>query len=205
MNEKLKEIIIESARLFRQYGVRSVSMEDIARGLGVSKKTLYVHVQNKNELVEKILDYSCQRQVALLERVTDKGTNAIDALLEMSQLINEEMELFTPAVTFDLQKYYPETFRKHMEKSQKFAYDAVYQNLKQGMKQGLYREEINPEVVATLYINKIEDMHDPDFYSKNNITFEMIFETMFENHVRGIANQKGIEYFEKRKKDYQFK
>ncbi|HKK58619.1 MAG TPA: hypothetical protein VJ937_04020, partial [Salinivirga sp.] len=137
--------------------------------------------------------------------VAEKGTNAIDALLEMSQLINEEMELFTPAVTFDLQKYYPEIFRKHMEQSQKFAYDAVYQNLQQGMEQGLYRKEINPEVVATLYINKIEDMHDPDFFSKNNITFELIFETMFENHVRGIANQKGIEYYEKRKKDYQFK
>lgn len=205
MDEKLEDIIIETARLFRQYGVRSVSMDDIARALGMSKKTLYQFVSNKSELVEQIMQYSLKREEALLDEVMEQDTNAIDALLEMSQLINEEMELFTPAVTFDLQKYYPEPFRKHIEQSKKFAYDAVFKNLQQGIRQGLYREEINPEVVATLYINKIEDMHDPDFCIKNDITFEMIFETMFENHVRGIANQKGIEYFEKRKKEYHFK
>lgn len=204
MDERLQEIIIEAAKLFRQYGVRSVSMDDLARAMGISKKTLYQHVQNKSDLVDKILDYSFYREKAFMEECTQEHVNAIDALLEMSKLISEEMKLFTPAVSFDLQKYYPEIFRRHVEKSQKFAYDAVYKNLQMGIKQGLYRQDINPEVVATLYINKVEDMHDPDFYSKNNITFEMIFETMFENHVRGIANAKGIEYFEKRRKDYQF-
>jgi AcrR family transcriptional regulator len=204
MDEKMNEIIIESAKLFRQYGVRSVSMEDIARAMGVSKKTLYQYVSNKNDLVEKILDYTYQREVALLEECTQNDVNAIDALLKMSQLISEEVKLFTPTVTFDLKKYYPETFRKHVEKSQKFAYKAVSRNLHQGIAQGLFREEINAEVVATLYINKIEDVHDEDFFKGKEFTFDLIFETMFENHIRGIANEKGIAYFEKRKNHNQF-
>ncbi len=179
-------------------------MDDIARGLAMSKKTLYQYVSNKSELVDKILDYSYNREVALLDKVMEKDMNAIDALLEMSQLINEEMQLFTPAVSFDLHKYYPEIFRKHVEKSQKFAYDAVYKNLKQGIRQGLYRKEINPEILATLYIKKIEDMHSEDFFAQRNFSFDVVFEVMFENHVRGIANAEGIAYFEKRKKDYHF-
>ncbi|MFO7863848.1 MAG: TetR/AcrR family transcriptional regulator [Salinivirgaceae bacterium] len=204
MDEKLNEIIIESARLFRQYGVRSVSMDDIAKAMGVSKKTLYQFVTNKNDLIEKILDFTYQREVALLEECTKNDVNAIDALLKMSQLISEEVKLFTPTVTFDLKKYYPEIFRRHVEKSQKFAYKAVYRNLQQGISQGLFRKEINAEVVATLYINKIEDVHDENFFKGKEFTFDLIFETMFENHIRGIANEKGIAYFEERKNHYQF-
>jgi AcrR family transcriptional regulator len=179
-------------------------MDDIAKAMGVSKKTLYQFVTNKNDLIEKILDFTYQREVALLEECTKNDVNAIDALLKMSQFISEEVKLFTPTVTFDLKKYYPEIFRRHVEKSQKFAYKAVYRNLQQGISQGLFRKEINAEVVATLYINKIEDVHDENFFKGKEFTFDLIFETMFENHIRGIANEKGIAYFEERKNHYQF-
>jgi len=204
MDEKLTDIIMASAKLFRQYGVRSVSMDDISRALGISKKTLYQYVTNKNELIEKILDYTYLRMVKLLDESMKENTNAIDSLLAVSQLISDEMKLFTPTVSFDLKKYYPEQFKAHLAKSQKFAYNAIYLNLEQGIKQGLYRKEINAEVVAALYINKVEDVHDENFFKDKEMSFEVIFETMFENHVRGIANAKGIDYFEKRKKDYQF-
>lgn len=204
MDEKLIDIIIESANLFRQYGVRSVSMDDIARSMGMSKKTLYQFISNKNELVEKILDYSHQRMVSLLEETLSRNINAIDSLLAMSQLINDDMKLFTPTVSFDLKKYYPDIFKRHMAESQKFAYNAICNNLELGIEQGLYRKEINAEIVAALYINKIEDVHDENFFKDKEISFDLIFETMFENHVRGIANTDGLAYFEKRKQNYQF-
>ncbi|PLX18831.1 MAG: hypothetical protein C0599_11675 [Salinivirgaceae bacterium] len=202
MDKKLEEIIYKSAELFKQYGVRSVSMDDISREMGISKKTLYKHVKNKNELVEKILEFTFEREQQFFCDKAKPEVNAIDALLEVSIFISEQIKLFTPSVSFDLKKYYPEVFKAHMEKSQKYAYEAVYTNLVNGINQGLYRKEINPEVVATLYVNKIEDVHDQEFYTEKDFSFELIFETMFENHIRGIANEKGIAYFEKRRKDY---
>lgn len=202
MDKKLEEIIYKSAELFRQFGVRSVSMDDISREMGISKKTLYQHVKNKNELVEKILDFTFENELAFFEEKGRPEVNAIDALLDVSVFISEQIKLFSPSVTFDLKKFYPEIFKKHMEKSQKCAYEAVFKNLEYGIEQGLFRKEINPEIVATLYVNKIEDLHDQEFYADKEISFEMIFETMFENHIRGIANEKGIAYFEKRRKDY---
>ena len=202
MDKRLEEIIYKSAELFRQFGVRSVSMDDISREMGISKKTLYQHVKNKNELVEKILDFSFEREQKFFNEKSKPEVNAIDALLEVSIFISDQIKLFTPAVAFDLKKYYPEIFKGHMEKSQKYAFEAVHSNLVNGIKQGLYRKEINPEVVATLYVNKIEDLHNPEFYSEKEFTFELVFETMFENHIRGIANDKGLAYFEKRRKDY---
>lgn len=202
MDKKLEEIIYKSAELFRQFGVRSVSMDDIAREMGVSKKTLYQHIKNKNELVEKILDFSFDREQAFFNEKSKPEVNAIDALLEVSVFISDQIKLFTPSVTFDLKKYYPEIFKAHIEKSQKYAFEAVHANLVNGIAQGIFRKEINPEVVATLYVNKIEDLHDQEFYTEREFSFELIFETMFENHIRGIANEKGIAYFEKRRKDY---
>lgn len=204
LDSKTNEIIVQTAKLFRQYGVRSVSVDDIARELGISKKTFYKYIANKEELIKLIMNYSFSRIKEKVEEVIQSKYNAIDALLEISKTVNEDVKLFTPTVSFDLKKYYPEIYNEHINRSKEWVMKAVTTNLKNGIKQGYYRKEINPDIVAALYVNKIEALHSSELCEKHEITFELIFETMFENHLRGIANKSGVEYFEKQKISYKF-
>ena len=85
-------------------------------------------------------------------------------------------------------------------KRREYVFEMVKNNLKKGVDEGLYRDDQNIDLVASLYVKKLEDMHDPEFLTSQNFSFDTVFRVMFDNHIRGISNQKGIEYYEKKKK-----
>ncbi|MBI5217796.1 MAG: TetR/AcrR family transcriptional regulator [Bacteroidia bacterium] len=204
MDEKLENIINVSAMLFMKYGIRSISMDDIAREMGMSKKTLYLHVDNKTDLVKKILDYDLCRHFSEKGCCTAKGLNAIDILLEVSKEISKNFHDFNPSVNYDLQKYYPELYHDFIKKKRDALFIDIRKNIEQGIAEGIYRNDLNVDLIARLYLKKLEDIHDPDFMPTNQFTFKNIFEVMFESHIRGIANKKGISYLEKQKKIFNF-
>ena len=72
----------------------------------------------------------------------------------------------------------------------------IKQNFEQGIAEGLYRNDLNIELVARLYIQKLEDVHNQEFLESVNFGFEKVFEVMFDNHIRGIANAEGLDYYE---------
>lgn len=202
--ERLDFILEHSRELFTRYGIRSISMDDISRELGISKKTLYQYVKNKPDLLDKGFKKVQKDFIEAVNQVCSQDMNAIDELLEVSKLVNRELMKYNPATVFDLQKYYPEVFNNHVAEEKEYTYRMILENLKKGISEGIYREDQDIELVANLYIQKVESIHDEKFLSQANITMERIFEVMFENHIRGISNQKGIEYFEQRKQQLKF-
>ncbi|HBX49494.1 MAG: hypothetical protein A2275_06390 [Bacteroidetes bacterium RIFOXYA12_FULL_35_11] len=204
MDDKLDQIIKISAGLFVKYGIRSVSMDDVAREMGMSKKTLYLYLNNKTDLVEKILEYHLKNRCCYGDFITGKKLNAIDILLEVSKEVSKNFQNFNPAVMYDLQKYYPEIFKNYMHKHMDIIQDHVIQNIEQGIEEGLYRDDLSVELIARLYLKKLEAIHQPEFLHNNEFNFKVIFEVMFESHIRGIANKKGVKYLEKQKKTFNF-
>ena len=200
MDERFKNIIEKTLDLFKKYGIRSVSMDDIARELSISKKTIYQYVSNKEDLIAEVLEYENDTLKVLIDNLENDEVNAIDALLEVSLFFSKEIRETNPVLSFDLNKYYPELYRKHVNEKREFGYKKIYNNLLIGKSQGLFREELNPELVARLYVQKIEDVMDPEFLDSAKFSFETVFKVMFENHIRGISNPTGIEYFEKQVK-----
>lgn len=200
MEVKAKSIAVRSRDIFMKYGIRSVSMDDISRQLGMSKKTLYQHFENKSDLVRQVLQDSHEDFEASIENVLSEGNNAIDDLLDISLFIAEHMKEVNVVVTFDLQKYYPELYREYLDKKRNFAFNYLTGNLLKGIREDLYRDDLSIELIAKLYVQKIEDLHDPRVYDAEKISFTEVFEVMFENHIRGIANENGINYFNERKK-----
>ncbi len=197
MDEKFERIIHESADLFSRYGIRNLSMDDICREIGISKKTLYQYVENKADLVRAILENMMNDQ-ALKERwEAILELNAIDQLLESSRMICDNMKRLPSAVTFELKKYYPTIFIEFHQKKKDKIYDAVVANIRRGIDEGLYRTDLDVETVARLYVQKLENIHNPEFLESAGITPDAVFKVMFDNHIRGIANPKGIKYYEK--------
>jgi len=197
MDEKFEKIISESAHLFARYGIRNLSMDDICRDLGISKKTLYQYVENKADLIKAILSRLKHESLKAEHQQALAGMNAIDQLLTSSRIICANMKQFNPALTFELKKYYPAIFNEFYQAKKESIYHAIVTNIRQGIEEGLYRGDLDVELVARLYVQKLENIHDPDFLSTAGLSPDTVFNVMFDNHIRGISNSHGLAYYEK--------
>jgi TetR/AcrR family transcriptional regulator, cholesterol catabolism regulator len=200
MDPKVANIIQRARKMFMQFGIRSVSMDDICRELGMSKKTLYQYFGNKNELLGKALEFGFEEFEESISSLGNNEQNAIDDLLDLSKVIDRHLKEVNPSVTFDLEKYYPELYRENMIKKREFAYRYIRKNIEKGIKENVFRDDLNLDLVSKLYIQKLEDLHDPNYYNADQISFSEVFHVMFENHIRGISNENGIKYFEEKVK-----
>jgi TetR/AcrR family transcriptional regulator, cholesterol catabolism regulator len=197
MDEKVDRILSESLNLFKKHGIRNVSMDDISKELAMSKKTIYQYVANKTELVEKVLMYMHEKESAPCIDEEGKKMNAIDILLAVSRNVSAQMKDLNPVNAYELQKYYPAIFREFVIRKRDHVFEKVKRNFEQGISEGIYRNDLDVDLVARLYIQKLVDVHDPEFLSSVNFGFEKVFQVMFDNHIRGIANAEGLAYYEK--------
>ncbi len=108
MDEKLKNILLRVYKLYNRFGIKSVTMDDVARELGISKKTLYQCVKDKSELVEKVVFFNTIHHRDLIYKIVAQKHNAIEELLEVNRYMNEMLKEQNPTLDYDLRKYYPE-------------------------------------------------------------------------------------------------
>lgn len=205
MDNTLKDILERVRELFFKYGVRSVSIDDICRDLGYSKKKLYEFVSSKHELVEKLLTLERQNFEVIFSQYDFTGVNAIDVLLTVSKEIGEHFRDVSPSMTFDLKKYYPEIYHRHVDDRVEFVFQKIQVNLTKGISQGMYRTDLSVELVARLYIRRLMDLHNPEFFPSEKFSFRTIYDVMIDNFIRGIATEKGLAYYESKKTNLNFK
>jgi len=199
MDDKTTNILLESARLFIKYGLRNLSMDDISRELCISKKTLYQICENKADLIDKILQYHLEASLQFANSDLNTEKNAIAITQDLSYWACDHMKDFTPQHTFELQKYYPEVYKRFMERKRKDTYTWIRMILEKGIREGLYRENIDIDFTAAIHIKNLEDLFDHEFLATVDVPFGRLFEATFENHIRSIATPKGLAYFEKRR------
>jgi AcrR family transcriptional regulator len=197
MNKKAEKIIQQVSQLYLKYGIKSVTMDDVARELGVSKKTLYEHFKDKADLVRKFILYSIENIETKFNQATSKKLNAIDTLIEISKMITSFLGEFNPSICYDLQKYYPSIWKMIIDYKRDRVSANVYKNLQKGIKEGLYRNDINPEIIAKIYVSRIEASMNPDNKFSNEVHSTLLYNELMKYHIRGIASTEGIEYFEK--------
>lgn len=202
MDQKFDGIIEEIIILFNKYGIRSVSMDDISRELKISKKTLYQYVDNKSDLLEKIYAYQSVKTDEKYKKAFEEGENAIDALLSISQLVHWELQEITSKFLFDLRKYYPEISQRLFQKKRNYVLERVKSNIHRGIQEGIYRSDLSIDLVAALYVKKVEAIHEHDHFVTFDpaIRFETIFNVMFDTHIRGISNANGLKYYQQNQK-----
>jgi AcrR family transcriptional regulator len=201
MKEKEKELIMSVTALFMQFGIKSLTMDDICRHLGISKKTLYQYVSDKKDLVKKSIELAIEEDQCLLGAITIQEENAIDELLAINIKISEKLQSVQPAVMYDLQKYYPEAWKIMENHKQCFVNEMVIKNINTGIEQGLYRDNVNPEIVAKIYVSMIDKIFDVSFFPAHKYSFQEMHKEIARYHIRGIANDTGITYLVNRLKD----
>ena len=198
MNEELKNILLKVHELYMKYGIKSITMDDVARELGISKKTLYQYVTDKDDLVGKFVDNEISMRQEEICKCFRIGYNAIEELFEISIFMNKLMRNQNSATEYDLKKYYPVHFEKTIKARREGIFNYILVNLKKGINEGLYRKEMNKEVIAKLYLWRSENTHFDELFTIEEFTSIKLFVELINYHVRGIATEKGIMILEKK-------
>lgn len=199
MVEKLDDIITRIDKLFLRCGIKSVSMDDVARELKISKKTLYRFVKDKQDLVCKVMSAHCACNQQEVEKISTNNTNAVDELLEITEFFALQLRLMHPSIHYDLEKYYPDAWNIfNKEHKEKHIQETILSNLKKGIKAGLYRKDFNVNIITKLFVANIDVIFDPTVFPPEEYRFSDVHREKALYHIRGIATSKGQQYLEKR-------
>jgi AcrR family transcriptional regulator len=191
---KETELIGKVMHLFLKYGIKSLTMDDIARHLGVSKKTIYKYVTDKNDLVEKAMRTQLEDERCAICSINERGLNAIDEFFEVSKFVMELLCTVHPSIHYDMAKYHTDVFHRGLQERQTQVYDCIFTNLEKGKKEGLYRSDLRSDVIAKVYIARMDVMFDGVVFPPTQYNFSEVYLEIFRYHIRGIASEKGLEY-----------
>lgn len=189
-----QEIIGQSARLFMRYGVKSVSMDDIARELGISKKTLYQVIDDKEELVHRSVEGFLEQHTAECNACLNSDENPINQMLELVKHVALTMRDVNPALLFDLQKYYTKSWKLFESFRYKVVRNEILKNLRSGKQSGWYRDDLDEEVISTLYVNLIDAITNTDLFPPSTYRFRMLVKEVMSYHLHGVTSEKGRAY-----------
>ncbi len=200
METKRTEVIERATMLFMRFGIKSVTMDDVARELGVSKKTLYKHFTDKNELVHAILKLKLEMDAKYCLDFKRSSENAIDELINISRFVLEQVGNINPVVFYDLKKYHPEGWSMMEKHKWDFILNSIRENISRGIEEGVYRENLEKEIVARLYVASTDTIMGGEVFPWPEFRFDKVFLETIRFHLRGMASEKGIEYLKERLK-----
>jgi AcrR family transcriptional regulator len=191
MEEKKSGILEKASALFMKLGFKSLTMDDIARELGISKKTLYFYFEDKNDLVEQAVISHLNKNQEIVLSFCNKANNAIQEVQQSMQCVNIQMKDTHPSVIFDLQKYHPDAYELFKEHKFTFILDIIKSNITRGQKEGLYKTNMNCEIIARIYVARIDLLFNPEIFPREQFQFTDIYIEMMKYHLYALVTKKG--------------
>jgi len=191
MDNKAKLIVERVSQLYLEYGIKGVTMDDVAHHLTISKKTLYQFFKDKKELVWAVLEHhDCEKRVDF--SIVKKGnSNAIDDLFTFYEIQVKMIKNHKPAFVYDLKKYYPEIYTHFQKIKHTKILESVKENLIKGKEEGLYRSDINEDILSRLNLMRIEGIMNSDIFSIEEIVSTNFFSEVFRYNLFAIVSDKG--------------
>ncbi len=203
---EIRERIQQKAEeLFRIYGIRSVTMDEIANQLGVSKKTIYQSFSDKSELVDGVISDLLDRNQESCDSCRTRAANAIQEVFFAIQTIREIMADLNPSILFDLERGYPSALKKFVLFKYDFLYDIIMKNLRWGRDEGYYRNDFNMEIFAKARLEMISLPFNEHLFPKSRFTMFEVQKELIGYFLYAIATPKGLKLFEKYSKEQETK
>jgi len=197
--ETQERILTKAHELFMRYGLRSVSMDEIANHLGMSKKTIYQFYADKDALVEGAIDIEIQRSKKDCSGTRDQSENAIQEIFLAVDMVQEMLKHMNPSLMFDLEKYHPKAYKQFLEHKNKFFHEIIRTNLEWGIKEGLYREDIHIELLTRFRLVTMFLMFDTVNFPATKFTPGQVIAEITDNFLHGLATAKGQKMIQKYK------
>jgi len=196
------KILKGAEELFMRYGVRSITMDEIARHLGISKKTLYQYFLDKDDIVASTTHNHLVREKKQFDQIAEESSNAVEELVKLSYCLRENLKGMNPSLLFDLQKYHQKAWSIWIEFKNKFIRESVVRNLNKGIEQGLIRPEINPEILAVVRIETVQMGFDDQLFPRDKFNLLEVQMHILEHFIHGLLSDKGKKLYLKYKEVY---
>jgi len=194
-----ERILEASQELFFRYGLKSVTMDDIARNLGMSKKTIYQFFEDKNSLIISLNDQYMTRHQEYFDAITRETKNAIDEILQMMKHMHKIFSVMNPNVLYDMQKYHPDAWKQQLTFKEKCMYPKVEENLRRGISEGLYREDLNIRLMAILRIEQFNMVYNQQVIDPSEFNIGEVHLLLLDHFLHGITTLKGHKLINKYK------
>lgn len=188
---QLDQILDLSTTQFMKLGIKSVSMDDLSSAMGISKKTLYLHFDNKKDLVTKSMARHIQQEEQLIQEITRTATDAIDEMAQIAEHTVIHFREIKPTLIFDLQKYYREIWDLVTKLHSVFIKTRIEDNIIRGKSEGYYRQNADADIISKLYVAKSFSLVDEKLFSLNDYQRERLITQHVLYHFHGILSDKG--------------
>jgi AcrR family transcriptional regulator len=195
MDEKKEYILKQISELYLKFGIKSVTMDDVASEFGISKKTLYQYFEDKADLVQQVIDFYLKTLAFDLNNKLNG--NAIDRYFTLRAHIIHLLKNMHSNIEFDLKKLYPRLYRKVYKVKRERIFSNTVENMNEGIKQGLYRLDIDPELVAKLQVGRMLYTMDPQYeiFTERELMNIETFDKIMEYFMYSVCTEKGIKYY----------
>ncbi len=197
MKEQEEEILKGTMDLVQEVGIKGLTMDEVAKHFGISKKTLYKHVSNKSDLINKAFQCMFCKTSERVHHTILESENAIDELFKLDNILSAKMKDTLPSLLHQLKRFTPKTYEWLECNKEEMITKLTVQNLKRGVEEGLYRSDIDIEIIAHLYFARISALSSGKYFTDNSFDRNKVELQNTIYHIRGIASKKGLEYLEK--------
>ena len=192
-----EKIIHKSSELFLTLGFKSVTMDDIASAMGISKKTIYVHFSNKTKLVEAVTFTLFENICDGIDCICSEAVNPIEELYDIKMFVMKHLKNEQASPLFQLKKYYPVIHDALKSKQFEKMHESVSESLDKGIETGVFRSNIDIEFISRLYFNGMTGVKDEAIFPRSKFNMEYLMESFLEYHLRAIVTNKGFEILNK--------
>ncbi|MFT3826706.1 MAG: TetR/AcrR family transcriptional regulator [Chitinophagaceae bacterium] len=179
--------------LFMRYGIRSVSMDDIASQLGMSKKTIYQFFSDKDDLVDAVVDSHLVLMETDCVRCKQDAADAVEEIVLTLDYLVDMCNSINPMVLYDLEKFHFRAFQKFQEHKSKFLYRTIQENIEWGIRDGLYRSEINVDILAKFRLETMLMAFNVDLFPPSKYNFSDVCGAILEHFLYGLVSRKGYD------------
>ena len=190
--ENIKEFILDEAeKLFMKYGTKSITMDDVAKQLGMSKKTIYANFKDKDELVTNLVIKMMHKDECNMEERTQLSENAVDEIFLMMDFLKQMLSNINPIIFYDLQKYHNKAYKIMMDFHQNHIYDHVKICLERGIKENVFREDINTEILSQARVAQINWIFESDLIRSGKHSLYEVIQELTTHFLFGICTLSG--------------
>ena len=188
----MKEKILDTATdLFLSLGFKSVTMDDLADRMGISKKTIYTHFKNKTDLVEQCTLNLFHKISHGIDCICEKGKNPIEEEYEIKRFVMANLKDEKTSPQYQLKKYYPQIHKTLQKKQYDLIRESIRSNIQRGIEQGLYRENLDADLIARVYFAGMTSLKDDRLFPRDSFPMVPLMNEHLEYHLRGIVTPKG--------------
>jgi TetR/AcrR family transcriptional regulator, cholesterol catabolism regulator len=201
---EIKERILNKAtEMCFKYGIRSVTMDDIAKELGISKKTIYQNFEDKDEIIYQVMQTEMEKDKCEWADLTKISKSILDKMRNTLDLMRKTMEGMNPAIMFDIKRYHPRAWSLFLNYKNNFILETVTKDLNEGIKEGIFRSDLNVELMAKYRLEQVEIGFDTEAFPTNKFSMVEVQTTLMDHFIRGILTEKGLKQYNSYQKSLQ--